>query len=139
MQLLLYIFYDKNNLYKFVTSKCFLVPITTALSTRIYYSIVPLFIVPSKILRIQNCTCVRSFELTQSFTIAVHVYIEVYSMDRIYPGADSVGACSAAGCWGMYRRFIRSPIILRTLQHTYVTRERCPLLYILSLPYDLYR
>ena len=27
-----------NNLYMFVTSKCFLVPITTALSTRIYYS-----------------------------------------------------------------------------------------------------
>ena len=32
MQLLLYISYDKNNLYMFVTSKCFLVPIT-----RIYY------------------------------------------------------------------------------------------------------
>ena len=29
-QLLLYISYDKNNLYMFVTSKCFLVPITTA-------------------------------------------------------------------------------------------------------------
>ena len=30
---------DKNNLYMFVTLKCFLVPITTPLSTWIYYSL----------------------------------------------------------------------------------------------------
>ena len=36
-QLLLYISYDKNNLYKFITSKCFLVPITIAHSMQTYY------------------------------------------------------------------------------------------------------
>ena len=37
-QLLLYIPYDKNNLYMFVTSKNFLVPITTTLSAQTYSS-----------------------------------------------------------------------------------------------------
>ena len=36
-QLLLYISYDKNNLCKFITSNCFLIPITTAHSMQTYY------------------------------------------------------------------------------------------------------
>ena len=33
-QLLLYISYDKSNFYMFITSKCFLVPITMALNLK---------------------------------------------------------------------------------------------------------
>ena len=42
-QLLLYISYDKNNLYIFVSSECFLVPTTTTSSMRIYYSTIQLY------------------------------------------------------------------------------------------------
>ena len=69
MQLLLYISYDKNDLYKFVTSKCFLVPITTALSTRVYYRI-KYYLLTGKLLQfVMNWKIHQSFLSLEFYTI----------------------------------------------------------------------